>query len=635
MAKVSYGSLLNKAIAEGSARRYAEAESILTRIIAETDALPDAWLFLGRALHAQGHPEKAIPSFKAYLYRLPDSAAGWFYLGRSCLSMGQFRDALRSFGKSAALGFDSAELWVMTGLAELRMRRSGKALECLERAVALAENDPRVFKVYCNALYVHAVRTLNAGDPEMARQMLSFAMEHGMDGAPTRIYLSRAYRQLGRLEDAIRELSMAMESEPGDPSMAMQMAALYLAIGRPDEAMRIVHGSGADLPGPEDAPWTEDMLERWRAAFALSSGDARTALDAAIARIRKGDKDAAIRALAAQANYELGRYQRAANYYRLAAGADPASADFRMGLALSLWELGDTEGARAAARVAASKGAARADSEYIALLCDAKTSADAERLLPRAQELLMARPGDPRLMLIVAQCQYKLGMPDLAERWLATVLELQPDNELALLYWISCAESAGNAENAYKRYRFYLERYPDNAKVRKEFVEILMAAKLWNDAASILETGYAYGASGKGTEYTLALCYRNAGRYREAAARYRLLLKADPKNLELLLGLAFSLDKSGAAAIATELLERGAAFIKKEAEPYLALGMLYLRRKNVEKAVNAFTRASELAPADPRPLRSLARAYRISGVRELADRFSERAGRLENPRKSC
>ncbi len=628
MAKPSYRNLLEKALEAGAARRYDEAEELLTRIAAECESLPEAWLYLGRALHARGEPGRAVAAIRAYLERAPEAASGWFYLGRSLASLALYRDALKAFARAQALGYARAELLALSGLCHLRLKRSDKAVQALERAVAAAPDDARVFNAYLNALFIHAARILRRGEADMARQMLSFAIERGLDGPAARLYRSRAFRALGRIDEAIADADDALRAAPDDRQLAIQAAALRLAAGRGAEALELLRSNGAALPGPEGAPWSEEQLERWRAAEALAAGDARAALEAAMARLRKGDADPAMRAIAAQANYELGRYDRSANFWKLAAEGDPGSADFRLGLALALWELGDQAGARAAAKAAAARGASPEDHEYLTLLCDAKAGARPEALLPKAQALLRMRGADPKLMFILAECQYKLGMPELAEGWLGRVLDAEPTHELALLYFISSAESQGHDDEALARYGRYLGLFPDNGAVRRDYANALMAKRRWAEAASAIEEGFAYGQAGTGAEAALALCLRNAGRFREAAARYRLLLKAEPKNAELLLGLAYSLHRSGAKAMATELLERGAAYIRADPEPYLALGALRYREKSVEKAVEAFTKAAELAPADPRPLRNLARIYEKSGVRELAAKYRDLAARL-------
>lgn len=234
--------------------------------------------------------------------------------------------------------------------------------------------------------------------------------------------------------------------------------------------------------------------------------------------------------------------------------------------------------------------------------------------------------------MALAECFYKTGSPDLADPWFEKVLLLVPDHEMSLLYRISAAQSMDNKQKILDRYNDYMVLYPDNSTIRKEYISALIDAKNWNTAVKIIEDGAAYGL--KSFEPVLAIAYRNAGRYREAAALYRGLLRADPKNQDLLLALAYSLNKSGSKALAIELLERGAAYLEKRAEPYLVLGVLRAREGESEKAAAAFLKASELAPADPRPLRNLSRLYAKSGISEMAMRFAQRADSLEAKSKT-
>lgn len=627
MPTISYKTLFARAQEAGTRRDYVLAEELLTRIVAETDAIPAAWLFLGRARHALGQHDRAITAFAAYLGYEPKDAAGWFFMGRTYLALGKAREAASCLRTATTTGRSSAEALALLGFAELRLKRSGKAVECLERAVGIDPDNSRIFNAYLNALGVHAIRILSHGQSHEAAGMLEFVIANGLSGTVQRLYRAKALRADGRLKEALRELEEAAQLAPDDTSLLLQMASLKFALGDASGAMADVERSGATLPGSGTA-WTEAAVNRWRALVALQQGNPKAALQAALDLLRAGETDAAIRAVAAQANFELRRFDRAAEHYRRAVEADPASADLRSGLALSLWELGDYQGARSAARGAAARGGAADDLSYIDILCDAKTGNDPVALLAKTQAMIRIRPGDPRLMMVLAECLYKTGRPDLADGWFADLLTVWPDNELARLYRISVAESVGDDEAAVGRYADYLAAYPDNASIRKDYVTLLVALKRWPEAAAAIEEGYASGAS-RGSDSILALCYRNAGRFREAAALYRKLLRDDPRNVELLLGLAYSLVKSGARAVAVELLERGAAFMAREPEPYLALGMLRLRGGNLEKAAASFLKASELAPADPRPLRQLARLYAKSGMSEMAGRFDERAAALE------
>jgi len=616
-----------KAREAGARRDYGEAEALLTRIAAETDAIPAALLYLGRARHALGDHERAVSAFSSYLELSPEDGDGWFFLGRSFLAIGRLREAVSCLRLSIERGRDLADSWAILGLAELRLKRSSKAVTSFERALSLCPDDRRIFRAYLNALSVHAIRSLARGDGREAASMLDFVIANGLDGMTQRLYRAKALKTQGRLDEALRDIEAAIALEPDDPALLLQAAALRLSIGDSAGAMEDLRRSGVRLPTPEGAPQSADAIERYRVVLALKEGDSKAALAAALERIRAGETDPAMRAVAAQANFELGRYERAAEHYRRAIEADPGSPDLRLGLALSLWELRDYGQARSAARAASARGARKEDALYIEVLCDVRLGADPALILPKAQSLLRARPGDPRAMMALAECLYKTGRADLADPWFVHVLSVVPDHELALLYRISAAESQGRDEAALERYAAYLAAYPDNAAIRRDYIHALVAAGAWRDAACAIEEGAAYGA--RGYEPLLAAAYRNSGRYREAAALYRGLLRAEPKNPELLMALAYSLGKSGSKAMAADLLERGAAYIAKEAEPYLALGVLRAREGASEKAVAAFLKASELAPADPRPLRNLARLYAKAGVPETARRFEERAESLE------
>jgi tetratricopeptide (TPR) repeat protein len=633
MGKTSYSALFTRAQEAGTRRDYAEAESILTRIVAETESMPEAWLYLGRARHALGDHDRAIAAFMAYLRYQPEAGAGWFFMGRTYLAIGRPREAAASIHAAIDKGRESAEAWALLGFAELRLKRSSKAVASLERAVSLAPGDARIFRAYLNALYVHAIRTLSRGNASEASGMLGFIIDNGMSGPAQRLYRARALRAEGRLAEAIQELEAAIRAAPDDPSLLLQVATLRFSTGDTEGAMTDIHRSGVPLPAQEGAPWTADAIDRWRILVALKEGDYKTALKAALDRIRNGESDAAIRAVAAQANYELKRFDRAAAHYKRAIESDPGSPDLRLGLALSLWELGDYPGARSVAKTASARGAVREDTLYVEVICDINTGADPSQLLPKVQTLLRSRPGDPRLMLALAECLYKTGRPDLADNWFLDVLSVWPDHELSLLYRISVSESIGAFEAAKERYADYLNVFPDNAAIRKDYINILVGDESWSSTATVIEEGYAYSGA-RGYDGILALCYRNSGRYREAAALYRSLLRADPSNVELLLGLSYSLYKSGAKAVAVDLLERGAAFIGRNSEPYLALGVLRARQKEAEKAAAAFLKASELAPADPRPLRNLARLYDKAGIPDTAAHFDERAKALESPNSS-
>jgi tetratricopeptide (TPR) repeat protein len=625
-----YDEYLERALMAGCARDYAKAETLLARIVAETDSIPQAWLWLGRARHAAGHAPKAIPVYIAYLERAPEDPAGWFFLGRSYLASGLNRSAWRCLKKANDLGRQDAETLSLLGFAALRLKKPAVARRYLESALSLAPDNRRIFRAYLNALFIEALHVLRQGDPETAAHMIGFVQGNGLDRPVQHLYRAKALRIAGRLAEALAELQLAMIQVPHDTSLRLQAAAIKLMLGDTGEALAELSAAGIQASPPRGAALSPQAVVRIRILAALKTADYQSALAAAIECIRSGDTDPALRAVAAQANFELKHYDRALAHYQRGIEADPASPELRLGLALSLWELQRYQDAQVAIRAAAARGAAADDCEYVELLCTAKLAGSTpESIIGRTARLLESRRGDKRLMYVYAENLYKNQQPELAELWFSALLELTPHHESCMLYRIAIAESLGNQAAICQRYDEYLASFPDNAKLRHEYVTLLVSSQHWETAVQVIESGYAYERASRNLDCTLALCYRKCGKYKDAAVLYRKLLIQTPKDPELLMNLVWCIDRMGTKAVAMELLERGARWIGTDPALFMALGIFKARRNENEQAADAFAQAAELAPADPRPLRHLERLYRQSGVLDMAERYASRAAELE------
>ena len=625
--------LFQKALEAGSRRDYESAAEILIRIVSETDEFPQALLYLGRSLHSLGDFGKAIGAFRLYLRDSGAKAEGWFFLGRTYLAASRPLESARCLRKALELGADGAETWALLGLAALRLRKSKASVEALERAVTMAPGNPRVFRGYLNALFVHAVRTLNRGDPDMARQMLSFVISNGLDGVPQRLWRSRAYRELRRIPEALADCRAALSTHPKDPGLLTLEALLLLADGDPRDAAAASTRLKSLWPEMADVAWTEESLERYRAVALLKDGDYQGALRAAVGVLRRGGPDAGMRALAAEACRELGRFDRAVEHLSRALELDAGNPDLLFERAVCRWRLSDFQEALADFGRARRAGADSDAVEYWSVLCRCRLGQNGPSVLESLQKMLRLRPADPPLMFALGEALYKDGRPDLARGWFDRTFQADTGHEMAALYRISCRESLGDRDGAFEAYADYLERWPDNSEIRREYVGALMAARRFAAAAAGIEAGIPYERPGTGDHAALAACYRNTGRHREAGTLYRSLLRASPDNEEYLLGLALCLEKSGLTSTAVELLEKGAPFIGKPG-PWSALGILHARKGRAEQALAAFRKAAELGPADPKPLRNMARIYDKTGLPDLARKYKARASALEVRAKS-
>ena len=145
----------------------------------------------------------------------------------------------------------------------------------------------------------------------------------------------------------------------------------------------------------------------------------------------------------------------------------------------------------------------------------------------------------------------------------------------------------------------------------------------WAAAAEQLELGMPYGGMGERSRRLLAVAYRNAGRYREAALAYRDLLREEPGSCELLVALAYCLEREGQADYALVLLEKAPKAAKAGPEAWIMQAALYSRSGKTEAAVAALRSAIERDRGNERAWRNLAAIYRRQGLTALAANCEE------------
>jgi tetratricopeptide (TPR) repeat protein len=619
--------LLEAAIAAGGKRDYRKAIDCLTLLLSQTDSMPEAFLYLGRSYYALGEQGRSVEAFRRFLDSGGDQAAGFFFLGRAYLASGRPVEASRCLKKSAEIEPERAPTWAFLGAAMLKRRKTKLAVDCLERAVGLAPQDKRVYRGYLNALYGRGVRLLAKGDPDMARQTLGFAIDNGLDGAAIRLWRAKALRESGMIPEALADCEAALALAPGDPSIRWLRAGLMLAAGRQAEALREFDELRVQHPELPSLPADDVSLARLRASVAFREGRYKEAVSDCIPLLRANPKDAALRSMTAESLRALGELERSRDHWMRAIEAAPDEGEFRLGLALALYDMGDYEGSLQATERARKLGAEASEVDYYAALCRARLGADPGALIPLLQGLLRGkgRVGDPRLMFALGEALYRAGRPDLADGWFEKVLVLAPDHELSLLYRISVAESLEDEEARGEAYAAYLAAYPDNHKLRREYVGILASSEAWALAAQTIEEGLVYGKPDLRTRRLLAVSYRKAGRYREGAIAYRDMLREEPGSGALLVGLVSCLERDGKGDYGLALLEKAPAAAKAGAGPWIVQAALYTRAGRSDAAVSCLREAIERDRGNERAWTALVAAYRKQGLSEMAANCEEEA----------
>jgi serine/threonine protein kinase/cytochrome c-type biogenesis protein CcmH/NrfG len=173
------------------------------RALALDPSLPEALVGRGRIFYAQGRYDEAIEYTRLAIARKADCEGAYNVLGRSLFAAGRFQDA-------AAIA---------------------------ERAVEANGDDYNMYVPYMNALDrlgdVKATERFRDREMKMLEQQLELVPED----VRARILLAADYAYVGRAEDAVRHVQMAVTLRPNDPMVLYNAACAYGVLGRKGETL--------------------------------------------------------------------------------------------------------------------------------------------------------------------------------------------------------------------------------------------------------------------------------------------------------------------------------------------------------------------------------------------------------------
>lgn len=647
--------LLRRAIEAGVRRDYRLAERLLEELIAEGDGGPEALLYLGRARHALGDHGRALLAFRDYLAIRPSSIAGRLFAGRSLLALGYPRRAERLFREALRKRPEDPTLLGLIGIACLKGRRSAEAVAVLERAVAAAPEDRRIYRAYLNALLVRGVRLARNEDDDEARAlaagMLAFVAENGLDCVLARLTLGRIESERERHEEALEHYERAAELAPDDESIRWYRVSALMALGRDRDAVAEIQTLSGGADAPEELRWTGELVDLQLARTLTASGEAERAAAACHAFIKRWGEGASVHGMYAENLRSLGRLEAAENHARRAIALERSEPALRYALLMILYERESWEALRRELASARRLGCDEDALLRVEALMAARSDEDPRRAVALAQEAIRRTGPAPALMEALAVSYARVGLPDLAVPWYRKAMSVDGPSagilrELAAALRSLAADGVeGAVDDLAAILGEYLALAPEDAEIRRELLRLSSDAGDWRavlDQTRILLENEAGNAT---LRRIAAQALRKLGRYREAAVQLRTLLREKPLDGELALSLAYCLERMGSGAIAAELLSRAAAAAAaakpknapprgKIAELRMAAGTILFRLKKTEAAIKAYSEAAALAPEDPRPYRNLAKAYRALGVEEQALRYENGATEIEERRQA-
>jgi tetratricopeptide (TPR) repeat protein len=308
---------------------------------------------------------------------------------------------------------------------------------------------------------------------------------------------------------------------------------------------------------PANAPVA---LKLARVSEGIQDWDGALAAYQAVAANAQGPEKAEGHAGLANVHVKRGQFRDAADQARQAIALNPALASAHVSLAYSLTRLGSIQDALPAARKATEVAPTSALAHATlgeALLREGKV-AEAEGTFRRALEL-DAKSGDAHAGL--AEIQYRKGDNAGAVTSASTAIEINPTLP-----------------------RAYSVRGRANHARGQSFL-----------AQSDLTTAVSVDPNDVEAHFLLAEIQRS-GNPGLAANAYRKVVALDPTRGEAYLALGEILVSQGDHAGAREPLEKAAERLPDSARANYLLGVVYEKQKDPERALQAYSRATELEP---------------------------------------
>jgi tetratricopeptide (TPR) repeat protein len=627
----SLDALYHEAIEAGRGRDYPHAIELLNEVLAgdEADSYPHALLFLGRSHHALGDFPRAIEALSAFEQQRPESAAAYFFLGRALLAAGMRDAAVGRLERSIELQPELQAAHSLLGVCHLRNRNSDAALLALTRARELNPDHEPTRNAYYNAAVVNAIARFHRGEAEAAADLLEQVLADGHDHVMARIYLSRIYRELGRIGRALVHLDAAGKMAPDDPSLPLQRALLLSLAGDNDGALREL-GRMQAIEGRGALPNTTEPLALMRliTSVLFGSGRYRQALYFGRRYLREEFEDVDVHLMVAECHRNLGALQKASNHLERALERDRTRLDVRYAKVLTLWQRGRF------AAVLKELGAIQQlvpeddGTTYYESLCRHELQQEPQTVIPLLQQELRRRGEDLPLMTALAQEYLRIELPELASGWLKRSLVVNPTHVGSLRTLIDAQEQQADLKAVYDAYSRYLQSNTSDRDMRERFVEFLFTNEQWSSAADEIVRVMPHRPEDDQLRRRLAHCYEQTRRYTEAIVLYRELLGRDLDSDPLLSALLRCLEKSRNRRYAISLLQRVLRRTPGRPGFTAALGRLQMREGDLEQATATLRSAVADEPNNWQALHDLALAYKRTGDTEFAEKYRKRASEI-------
>ena len=534
------------AIARYRLKDYAGVESALEPAVAAKKASSPMLRLLAAADMAQGKTEQAITYMKEIAAANPESANTRIALGLGLMDAGDLADGIKQLDSATKLDPEVSQTQVVLVLGYLKAHQPDKALAAAEK--------------YRKA---------------HPKEALSYNLVGG------------CYLGLQQLDQAKAAFKKALEVSPGDPASAQNLARLEIQDGKLDKARALyesvlkVHPKNVrtliSLAGVERAQGrANDYAKTLRRATEADSNALEPRLLLAQYYVDKGDTAQARSAVQPLQQ----KYQNVPILMAINGQIQLAS--------------GQTQHAITTLQSVTSAAPRWAKGHYLL----ARAYAAANRRTDSVTELnnaLSIAPDYPEARIALAKLLLTQNKLDQARKQVSVLSQHHPRMPAVIGLEGELALRQGKPKEAVAAFRRLAEEAPSTAAMIA-LAQAQMRAGEAEEATDTLAGWTKEHPEDIGSRMALGNLYLERNQLPQAQQEFESVVKASPKNVQALNNLAWLLRENNPTAALN--YARQAVSLAPKAPPVLdTYGMVLLIQGNVDKAVESFRKAADIAPA--------------------------------------
>lgn len=527
------------------------------------------------------------------------------------LEAAQFDKALEPLLKAAQLQPNNADVHRTLGKTYFALGDYEKAARALEIAVKLAPQD-------FNSSFTLAIAYLQQRQFTAARRVFDLMIAEFGEQPQIHIAIGRAFREAGRLPEAIEEFKRAIALNSQFPGAHYNLGLAYLwneggaAVNNAEEEFKIeLAANPNDFFSNYYLGITCIFQRKWELAIDFL----KTA-----SRIQPNNPDPYFQL--SQAYQELKKHDQAIEVLRKAIDLNPdlphnkfqvTTAHYR--LAQSLLQTGQTEAGKKELQVASELKARAFETT--------QQSAMGASRVPDENDQTRSQPGATAPPALDQKTRSELEANEANLTKIISALH----NRLGLVQ-----AARQNLAGAAVEFRLAKRWNPQQVGLDYNLGLAYFRAQLYKEALAPLDSELKANPTNIQARWLLGLSYFNTGAYSKAAELLHDVLSAGSTNVELCYALASSLIREGKLEAAERAIEQMAVLTgttPRLPQVRYELGKALLQQADFTRAVSNLEMAVKLEPENALFHYELGRAYTAAGRREEGKRENETFNRLK------